>query len=231
MERKIGETFEFEGKKIEVRAASRACDGCFLEEKCCIDSAELLGTCGAGDRTDKKDVIFVEVQEQPHEEDEVVKERKVGEVFEYEGHKLKVVEEVGTECHKCFLFSRDCKSSDIRGACWKNDRTDNKSVIFVEVKDEQLQQQAEQSQELNLCEILKNCPKGTELWSDDYRNGWKPDWKDGKLGKYVIKSSGGECYVAKYIYISSFLTFQDEKTANEFLTNFRELIKEAGDLI
>ena len=66
MERKIGETFEFEGKKIEVRAASRACDGCFLEEKCCIDSAELLGTCGFGDRTDKKDVIFVEIQEQPH---------------------------------------------------------------------------------------------------------------------------------------------------------------------
>ena len=66
MERKIGETFEYEGKKLEVKAASRACDGCFLEEKCCIDSAELLGTCGFGDRTDKKDVIFVEIQEQPH---------------------------------------------------------------------------------------------------------------------------------------------------------------------
>ena len=66
MERKIGETFEYEGKKIEVKAASRACDGCFLEEKCCIDSAELLGPCGFGDRTDKKDVIFVEIQEQPH---------------------------------------------------------------------------------------------------------------------------------------------------------------------
>ena len=91
MERKIGETFEFEGKKIEVRAASRACDGCFLEEKCCIDSAELLGTCGFGDRTDKKDVIFVEIQEQP--------------------------------------------------------------------------QQAEQPQKLNLCEILKNCPKGEKFWS------------------------------------------------------------------
>ena len=95
MERKIGETFEFEGKKIEVRAASRACDGCFLEEKCCIDLAVLLGTCGAGDRTDKKDVIFVEIQEQPHV-------------------------------------------------------------------------QAEQPKELNLCEILKDCPEGTELWSDNY---------------------------------------------------------------
>lgn len=64
MERKIGETFEFEGKKIEVKAASNGCDGCFLKEKCCIDSADLVGTCGAGDRTDKKHVVFVEVQEQ-----------------------------------------------------------------------------------------------------------------------------------------------------------------------
>ena len=69
------------------------------------------------------------------------------------------------------------------------------------------------------------------LLRDDYRNGWKPDWKDGNQGKYVIESSKDECYVAKYKYISSFLAFQDEKTANEFLTNFRELIEQAGDLI
>ena len=68
MERKIGETFEFEGKKIEVKAASNGCDGCFLKEKCCIDSADLVGTCGAGDRADKKHVVFVEVQEQPQEQ-------------------------------------------------------------------------------------------------------------------------------------------------------------------
>ena len=98
MERKIGDTFEFEGKKLEVKAASRACDGCFLEEKCCIDSAVLLGACGFGDRTDKKDVVFVEVQEQPQQAEQP--------------------------------------------------------------KDEQPQ--------LNLCEILKNCPEGTELWSDNY---------------------------------------------------------------
>ena len=69
------------------------------------------------------------------------------------------------------------------------------------------------------------------LLRDEYRNGWKPDWKDGNLGKYVIESSEEEYYVAKYKYISSFLAFQDEKTANEFLTNFRELIEQAGDLI
>lgn len=70
MERKIGEVFEFEGKKIEVKATSNGCDGCFLKEKCCIDSADLVGTCGAEDRTDGKNVIFVEVQEQPQEQTE-----------------------------------------------------------------------------------------------------------------------------------------------------------------
>lgn len=66
---------------------------------------------------------------------------------------------------------------------------------------------------------------------DCYRQGWEPDWEDGNSGKYVIESSEGECYVAKYKHISSFLAFQDEITANEFLTNFRDLIEQSGDLI
>ena len=69
------------------------------------------------------------------------------------------------------------------------------------------------------------------LLRDEYRNGWKTDWKDGNLGKYVIESSEGKCYVDNYNHISSFLALQDEKTAIEFLTNFRELIEEAGGLI
>ena len=69
------------------------------------------------------------------------------------------------------------------------------------------------------------------LLRDEYRNGWKPDWKNGNQGKYVIESSEGECYVDNYNHISSFIAFQDEKTANEFLTNFRDLIEQAGDLI
>ena len=170
MERKIGETFEYEGKKLKAVEASHGCDGCFLEEKCCIDSAELLGTCGNGDRTDKKDVNFVEVQERQTEEHEVVKERKVGEVFEYEGHKLKVVADTdGRKCPKCFFYSRDCSLiRDVTGYCLKEKRIDEKGVTFVEVKNEQPHEQAEQPQKLNLCEILKNCPEGTELWSDNY---------------------------------------------------------------
>ena len=69
------------------------------------------------------------------------------------------------------------------------------------------------------------------LLRDEYRQGWLPDWEDENQDKYVILSSKGERYVAYCQSISRFLAFQDKKRANEFLTNFRELIEQAGDLI
>lgn len=68
MERKIGETFEFEGKKLQVKKnASSGCDGCFFNEQRIPCSRYAAGYCALKFRTDKKDVIFVEVQEQPQE--------------------------------------------------------------------------------------------------------------------------------------------------------------------
>ena len=69
------------------------------------------------------------------------------------------------------------------------------------------------------------------LLRDEYRQGWLPDWEDDNQDKYVILSSKGERWVAYCQSISRFLAFQDKKRANEFLTNFRELIEQAGDLI
>ena len=69
------------------------------------------------------------------------------------------------------------------------------------------------------------------LLRDEYRQGWLPDWEDENQDKYVILSSKGERYVAYCQSISRFLAFQDKKRTNEFLTNFRDLIEQAGDLI
>ena len=92
-------------------------------------------------------------------------ERKIGETFEYEGKTFKVAEAKGNVCIGCFFNGR-CYSSDVAGDCESECRSDKKDVIFVEIQ-EQPHVQAEQPQ-LNLCEILKNCPEGTELWSDNY---------------------------------------------------------------
>ena len=68
MERNIGDTFEFEGKKLQVKeSASNGCDGCFFYMKCSSITMGLSGECEVDARDDGKDVIFVEVQEQPQQ--------------------------------------------------------------------------------------------------------------------------------------------------------------------
>lgn len=68
MERKIGDTFEFVGKKLQVKeSASNGCGGCFFYMKCSSITMGLSGECEVDARDDGKDVIFVEVQEQPQQ--------------------------------------------------------------------------------------------------------------------------------------------------------------------
>ena len=69
------------------------------------------------------------------------------------------------------------------------------------------------------------------LLRDEYRQDWLPDCEDENQDKYVILSSKGERHVAYCQSTSRFLSFQDKERAKEFLTNFRELIEQAGDLI
>lgn len=69
-----------------------------------------------------------------------------------------------------------------------------------------------------------------EILMDYYRQGWLPDWKaDGY--KYYICLSRNEVVTSYSTNIAHFLSFQSPILRNEFLENFRDLIKQAGDLI
>ena len=95
-------------------------------------------------------------------------ERKIGEVFEHQGVNVKVVATESNNCDNCCFLEENAPCLRIRtiaGECLSRKRTDKKSVIFMEAKDEQPQEQAEQSQKLNLCEILNYCPQGETFWS------------------------------------------------------------------
>ena len=86
-------------------------------------------------------------------------ERKIGETFEYDGKKLKVVDKDDSKCDECFFYNKNCTyKKDVIGFCSKEFRTDVKSVMFVKYNDEQ-------PQKLNLCEVLKHCPQGETFWS------------------------------------------------------------------
>ena len=91
-------------------------------------------------------------------------ERKIGKTFEYKGKKLQVKEVSDGTCNGCFFEGRyKWATEDIVGFCDPLFRRDKKEVIFVEVTE-----QTEQPQKLNLCEILKHCPRGTRLYSTTF---------------------------------------------------------------
>ena len=69
------------------------------------------------------------------------------------------------------------------------------------------------------------------LLRDEYRQGWKPDWRNVDESKFVIEMVANELSINNYGITRYSLSFQDEKRAYKFLTNFRDLIEEAGDLI
>lgn len=75
------------------------------------------------------------------------------------------------------------------------------------------------------------------LLRDFYNNGWKPYWGKTIENKYHInKRYDRDINVLSFnvemaFSPLTFLTFNNSECAHEFLTNFRELIEQAGDLI
>ena len=65
---------------------------------------------------------------------------------------------------------------------------------------------------------------------DCYRQGWVPDWKNAKI-KYCICLYDNKLKTIQVVERSHFLTFQSMELAEKFLKNFKDLIKQAGDLI
>ena len=66
---------------------------------------------------------------------------------------------------------------------------------------------------------------------DCYRQGWVPDLKLEKPDKFCIIKNSDFFTIYQYSFRSCFLSFQTLELAQQFLDNFRDLIKEAGDLI
>ena len=64
-------------------------------------------------------------------------ERKIGEIFECDGKKLKVIEDPFIECDGCYFANeRDCTDRlEIRGRCHSAKRKDGRNVTFKKIKD------------------------------------------------------------------------------------------------
>lgn len=66
---------------------------------------------------------------------------------------------------------------------------------------------------------------------DCYRQGWKPNWSNNLQEKYCIEFSDYQYRIFKYFVSCRFLSFQSKEIAEKFLMYFKNLIKQAEDLI
>ena len=68
-------------------------------------------------------------------------ERKIGEIFDYDGLKLEVVENDDNHCEGCYfqkwIICRFPVIADKTGACSADERDDKKEVVFQVVTDEE----------------------------------------------------------------------------------------------
>ena len=66
---------------------------------------------------------------------------------------------------------------------------------------------------------------------DCYRQGWKPDWENKYQKKYCIEFSNYQYRIFEYFVSCRFLSFQSKEITEKFLMYFKDLIKQAEDLI
>jgi hypothetical protein len=64
-----------------------------------------------------------------------------------------------------------------------------------------------------------------------YNDGWEADWNNYNQLKYCIGFTRENLEIDNWIDYRQFLAFKDQETAELFLENFRELIKQAKPLL
>ena len=210
-------------------------------------------------------------------------ERKIGEEFEYNGVRLKVVEEF--YCNHCYFRDKreneGCHRSEhilVSGPCSILKREDGKSVQFIEIKKEKMKEQetkllpipegwefagyengevkirkAEPEFPTNYEKALGAVkvseirsllvPKGMHGAVSAlcklliYRNawwqklGWKPDYDNGIVAKYVIYNCRGRVATGVGGIDSDILTFPTKEVRDKFAETFKDLIEEAKELL
>ena len=212
----------------------------------------------------------------------IVMERKIGEEFEYNGVRLKVVESF--YCNHCYFRDKreneECCISEhilVSGPCSKRKREDGKSVQFIEIKNEKMKEETKslpipegwefagyENGEVKIRRVEPEFPtdfekalgavKVSEIRSLlvpsgmrgavsalckllIYRNawwqklGWKPDFENGLVAKYIIENCGRGIATGISGMSYTILAFPTEEVRDKFAETFKDLIEEAKELL
>ena len=239
MEKKIGEVFEHNGVTlITIEDKNNDdCKGCyFFNSNICIVENDQHISCSALCRDDNKSVIFRKVEDMESRTVKLTLEKakefyKKGGEFrdlalsaftEEELTKVELPKTWEEFCSQFKIHGEYCINTD---SSIKEENDDYRDPLY----DRSVlpsKKAAEAHLALMQLHQLRDC----------YRQGWTPDWSDSNKDKYCIiyngAYSGTNSYrIDIYIDVRTFLSFQSREIAQLFLDNFRNLIKEAGDLI
>ena len=233
MELNIGETIKYNGVSlIVIEGKNNSCEGCFFSGRTLCSAAVSEIYCSASYRDDNKSIIFKEVEDMETRTIKLTLE-KAKEFYKKGGEFRDLAlsaytEEELTKVELSKTWEEFCDNYNVqKEECFI---ASNSVIVNVSSSDRRLIYSGqnllpnEQAAEAHLALIklhqLRDC----------YRQGWKPDWTIPK-SNFAIFYMKGRYTVEEFIYSREFLTFQTREIASEFLTNFRELIEEAGDLI
>ena len=236
MEKKIGEIFEYNGVTfitIEDKNNS-GCKGCsfFNGGICTFFGTDKEYLCSSLSRDDNKSVIFKEVENMETRTIKFTLE-KAREFYKKGGEFRDLAlsaftEEELTKGGLPKTWEEFCNNYKVqKEACFIDSDSD---IVVVSSgtrlidSDQNLlpnKQAAEAHLALMQLHQLRDC----------YRQGWTPNWSDGKAKYCIVHGIAITYLIAAYEGTKAFLSFQSEEIAKLFLKNFRSLIEEAGDLI
>ena len=202
MERKIGETFTYNGKTYQV-VEGITCEGCiFMENGHCFSISKLLGLCSNTNRTDKTSVIFKKINNMEIKNNQLTIDIPEGIEIDLENSnlakgivKFKKKDITYENIEDALKLGKNCKSIII------NERNASKLVALSKL--------------MNIAKY--------------YNRDWKPNWRNLTESKYYIYySTQGNIYgvsntsSSKYINIY-FRLYKDAKAVIDN-PNFRDIL-------
>ena len=199
MERKIGETFEFEGKwYVVVESKSNSCSSCAFKGGC-ADVDKVVGACVF--RSDMKRVIFKEIKKD----------------MEIKDNKLTINIPEGMEI--------DIQNSNLKVGVIKFKK---KEIDYLDVCTSLGSDSKLLPITITNCEKVKAIDKLIDI-ANYYNRGWKPNWSNkDELKFYIAFDAESSYFTVKCRYMMSYniVYFKNRKDAQAVIDNhnFREIL-------
>lgn len=233
MERKIGETFYYEGDKYVVMPSIIGCMECAFNSSVCNCNLDIAGHCISYQRKDRKGVIFVKLKTND------MKERNIKLSLE----KAREFYKKGSEFRDLALSAfteKELKEVKLPKT-WEefcSTHKTKKEECYIQLnsgikQDNSIKDRHPEFDRNILCNrqaaVAHLAFMQLHQLRDCYRQGWFPE--NDIVHTYIQRYVDGSFVILSNNCVSHFLSFQNEEIANEFLNNFRDLIDTAGDLI